>query len=137
MRFGFTMKEIGLARRKFSDQMHGAEKRGIEFKFTFLEWFEWWMNTGKWNERGNSPEQYCMSRYGDIGPYEPSNVFCNTNYENCRDANLGRKHSDEVNKKKGHPGELNGFYGKTHTAESMEKKRQTYIKNKLAKLTSN
>ena len=100
MKLGFTMKELRIARSKFTDQKNKAGKRGILFKFTFPDWLEWWVNTGKWHERGKRPDQYCMSRYGDLGPYELGNVFCNTNLQNCISANLGRKHGPEVLEKR-------------------------------------
>ena len=40
-------------------------------------------------------------------------------------ANIGKKYSDEVNAKKGLPGELNPFYGKHHTQESIDKANKT------------
>lgn len=39
--------------------------------------------------------------------------------------NKGRKHSDEINKKKGLNGEFNAFFGKTHSKESKEKMSKT------------
>jgi hypothetical protein len=134
MRFGMTMADIGVARRKFSDQMHKADKRGIAFKFTFPEWMEWWINTGKWELRGNGKYEYCMSRYGDKGDYEPNNVFCNLNYNNCSDANKGRKNSDEVNAKKACRGNKNGFFGKTHTPEVKAKIKATWERKRIEKI---
>ena len=45
--------------------------------------------------------------------------------EKMRLANIGKKYSDEVNAKKGLPGELNPFYGKHHTQESIDKANKT------------
>ena len=44
--------------------------------------------------------------------------------------NLGKKYSEETNKKKGLPGEKNPFYGKHHTKESREKQSESHKGNK-------
>lgn len=57
------------------------------------------------------------------------NRFCSRSCA-IKKTNTGRKHSDEINKKKGHKGELNGFYGKKHTEETKSliglKNKKTY-----------
>jgi hypothetical protein len=66
-----------------------AKRRDIKFKFTFEEWVTWWKyNLGpEWaQKRGRRPDQYCMARIGDIGPYAVWNVKCITNEENRREA---------------------------------------------------
>ena len=44
--------------------------------------------------------------------------------EKMRQCQIGKKYSQEVNMKKGSPGELNGMYGKHHTAETKEKMKK-------------
>jgi len=44
--------------------------------------------------------------------------------------NKGRTFSDEINKKKGHPGEKNPFFGKTHSNEVKEIIRNTHLGKK-------
>jgi len=45
--------------------------------------------------------------------------------EKLRQANLGKKYSQKVNKSKGLPGEKNPFYGKTHSKETIKKILET------------
>lgn len=44
-----------------------------------------------------------------------------------RTAKLGSKHTDESKSKMGRSGELNGFYGKTHTETSKQKNRNAHL----------
>ena len=44
--------------------------------------------------------------------------------QKLRERNLGKKYPEEINKKKGRPGELNQFFGKHHTEETKEKLRE-------------
>jgi hypothetical protein len=57
----------------FFQARKNAALRGIEFKFTKAEWYEWWGDD--LSKRGQSPDSLCMGRYGDAGAYEPSNVY--------------------------------------------------------------
>lgn len=70
-----------------------AAKRGIEFLFTFEEWKNWWIETGKWEFRGVGRDKYCMCRFHDTGPYALWNVYCATNGKNLSDANRGKPKS--------------------------------------------
>jgi len=55
-----------------------SKRRGIEFLFTFEEWKQWWIDTGKWALRGRKAGCYQMCRNNDTGPYAPWNVYCDT-----------------------------------------------------------
>ena len=66
-----------------------AKFRGIDFNFTYEEWYRWWLNQGvdknvdtKWSG-GSRP---CMCRYDDKGPYEIGNVYMASNTQNVQDA---------------------------------------------------
>lgn len=83
-------------RKAFTQHKSNAKQRGIEFLFTFEQWQQWWLATGKWNQRGRGRDKYCMMRHGDVGPYSIDNVFCGTNAENVRDGNLGKVVSDKT-----------------------------------------
>jgi hypothetical protein len=67
----------------YREQKHGARGRGIEWKFTFLEWKKIWEESGHWHERGRKHGQYVMARYDDIGPYESDNVEIVLATQNC------------------------------------------------------
>lgn len=69
--------------RGFQEQRSGAKKRGIEWKLSWEEWLQWWMNTGHIDERGRNKGQYQMCRVGDIGPYALDNIYCATLEDNA------------------------------------------------------
>lgn len=52
--------------------------------------------------------------------------------EKMREINIGKKYSDETNKKKGRKGSEHPFYGKHHTNETKEKIRQANIGRKYS-----
>ena len=60
--------------RAFTDQKRNAGVRGIPWKFNLKTWWEVWEESGKFSQRGKGLGKYCMSRPGDVGPYEPGNV---------------------------------------------------------------
>lgn len=64
---------IGTPKGKYSIQKRKAAQRGIGWEFTFEDWWKMWEDSGKWENRGVKQGQYCMSRFGDTGPYSPSN----------------------------------------------------------------
>lgn len=74
---------------------NGANRRGIDFLFTFEEWFKIWMDSGHWHERGRKKGQYVMARFGDKGPYAIGNVKIILHEENASEGTTGRKLSDE------------------------------------------
>lgn len=71
-------------RNIFTQQRNGAKQRGIPWKFTFEEWCDVWLASGKWSERGRGSDQYCMHRLFDVGPYSKDNVEIITNRQNHR-----------------------------------------------------
>ncbi len=68
----------------YRSQKYGAKSRGIEWKFDFSGWLAVWIESGKLNLRGKGKGKYCMSRYGDQGAYEPSNVFIQYTMDNAK-----------------------------------------------------
>ena len=66
-----------------------AIDRGIHWDFTFETWLDVWEKSGHLAQRGRNVGQYCMSRYGDTGPYSPSNVFIQLHGANTTDAHKG------------------------------------------------
>lgn len=92
------MPSKDIRRSKYATHKGGAVSRGIPWEFTFDTWWELWERSGKWDQRGNKHGQYCMSRYGDVGPYSPSNVFIQTRDDNIKDAHIGSKRTDETKK---------------------------------------
>jgi len=90
-------------RARYCQQKCAADKRGIEWLFTFETWWKMWEESGKWELRGNKHGQYCMARFNDIGPYSPDNVEIMLATQNSTDGNkgkpgpwLGKKMSEEA-----------------------------------------
>ena len=72
--------------RNYNAQKSMAKKRGISWEFnSFEEWLTWWLQTGKFDQRGVTNEGYQMCRYNDTGPYSPTNCYCATGKENKDD----------------------------------------------------
>jgi hypothetical protein len=80
--------DIRSAKRKYASHKGQAKKRNIDWLFTFESWIHMWINSGKWEERGNKGGQYVMSRPGDDGPYSPDNVVIKTSRENVIEAHV-------------------------------------------------
>lgn len=94
------MSTKDLYRKAFTAHKSNAKRRGVEFLFTFEQWRDWWLATGKWEQRGRGRGKFCMRRHGDVGPYSLDNVFCGTNEDNLRDSNFGKVDSIETRSKK-------------------------------------
>lgn len=62
-------------RKAYDDQKRHAESRGISWEFSYEDWLEMWLLSGKWELRGKSSGKYCMARYGDQGPYSKKNCY--------------------------------------------------------------
>lgn len=70
----------------YNAQKSMAFKRGINWEFnSFEEWLSWWMQTGKFDQRGVTNDGYQMCRYNDDGPYKWNNVYCATGKQNKQD----------------------------------------------------
>ena len=78
-------------KKAYGDQKRHAEARGIEWAFTYEEWLEMWLVSGRWQERGRRLDQFCMCRFGDEGPYSRKNCFISTGQENLMQRWEGRE----------------------------------------------
>lgn len=63
-----------------------AAGRRIEWEFTFPTWWKVWQDSGKWAMRGRGKGRYCLARYGDTGPYSPTNARVITNEANAAES---------------------------------------------------
>jgi hypothetical protein len=136
-------------RKLFNQQKSNAKRRGIAWQLTFEQWSQIWLDSGKWELRGRNSGQYCMSRYGDLGPYAVDNVRIVTvningnemTYQHTEAAKLkigafhkgkqyllGKKLSEihKHNISQGNKGRIGGFVGKRHSEETKEIKRKTW-----------
>jgi hypothetical protein len=96
--------DIRSAKRKYASHKGQAKKRNIDWLFTFESWIHMWINSGKWEERGNKGHQYCMARKGDQGPYSPDNVIIKTTNQNkaeCRELGNASLPPSRLGKKNG------------------------------------
>jgi hypothetical protein len=79
--------------RKFWMQRTLAGCRGIEWQLTFPEWWQIWLDSGRYEERGrNDPRAFVMARIGDVGPYSATNVYICTTHENGREWAKNERH---------------------------------------------
>ena len=62
-------------KKAYDDQRRHAESRDIPWVFDYSDWLEMWLISGKWHDRGRESGQYCMCRYGDVGPYSKNNCY--------------------------------------------------------------
>lgn len=76
--------------KQYNDHKSGAKVRGIPFLLTFEEWLQIWEDSGHFHERGNRRNQYCMARFGDVGPYAVGNVKIILHSENSKEGNIGK-----------------------------------------------
>lgn len=81
----------GTVTRSFQYSRQGARQRGIGWEFTLWEWWQTWSTSGKWPERGQGSNSYCMCRFGDVGPYATWNVYIATNFQNLADSRENRR----------------------------------------------
>lgn len=76
-------------RKAYDDQRRHAADRGIEWQFSYEEWLEMWLESGKWEQRGKERGQYVMSRLGDEGPYS---------VRNCRIVTVGENNQERLDR---------------------------------------
>lgn len=78
--------------QSYTNHRSGARVRGVEFHFTFWEWWTLWLSSGKWDQRGKGSNQYCMARTGDEGAYAVGNVRITTVADNQSERNKTGKY---------------------------------------------
>lgn len=65
-----SSEKTGSPMNRYIHHRKSARHRNIEWNFTFKTWWQVWLESGKWNERGAG--QYSMGRNGDasapLGP---------------------------------------------------------------------
>lgn len=71
---GRNLSDAGSPAGLYTQQRRSASIRGIEWKFSFPEWWSIWVASGKWQLRGRRKDSYCMARILDTGPYATGNV---------------------------------------------------------------
>jgi hypothetical protein len=85
--YGLMENQQRRIRTAFLQQRRDSKARGIEFKFTYDDWINWWGEDIL--HRGiSSGDKLVMARYGDIGCYEPNNCYKSTSSDNVRLSSL-------------------------------------------------
>jgi hypothetical protein len=77
----------------YASQRHNALQRGIEWLFELDSWIAWWGDD--FYKRGNKVGQLMMCRYGDVGPYSPTNCCKGTAKDNAQHKSI-RYHSSKL-----------------------------------------
>jgi hypothetical protein len=94
---------MSLAKLRYARHRAQSKFRGIEFKFTFEEWYQWWLANGiDKNLPSDYPTEHdrmCMCRLGDQGAYEPSNVYMASAVKNVVDAVSNGRHRSQLVKR--------------------------------------
>jgi len=80
----------------YNSQVQTSKLRGVEWGFTFDTWLSWWEATGKLHLRGKKKGCYQMCRFGDVGPYTPENVYCDTVSANSAIPTKGKKRPESA-----------------------------------------
>jgi hypothetical protein len=123
----------------FAKQKRTSKARGIKFILSYEEWLKIWVASGHLANRGKQKGQYCMARFGDVGPYAAWNVEIITHQENSARGQLGRSPSITTREKQRQS--MLGQKLGPHSAEAKRKMslahkgKHTGIKNIRAKLT--
>ena len=80
------------ARLKYNRHKNQSKYRGIDFCFSFEQWYDWWLKHGVDKNTDTFSKQdknrLCMCRYNDEGAYSIDNVFCDTHVKNAQDSML-------------------------------------------------
>jgi hypothetical protein len=84
------------AKDSYAGHRWKANKRGIPFLLTFEEWNNWWLSNGIDKNQKQPPMSgatLCMCRFGDVGPYSLTNIYCDTISNNVKH---GRKNKTYI-----------------------------------------
>ena len=73
---------------RFGKHKRDSSKRGIDFKLSLDEWYNWWLQQGidKNIPSKLNKNTLCMCRYNDQGAYELNNIYCASLSQNQKDA---------------------------------------------------
>jgi DNA-binding XRE family transcriptional regulator len=71
--------------KAFDDQKRHAKDRNIPFLFSYSEWLEMWLISGKWENRGKQRGCFQMCRFGDEGAYSPRNCYIGSVADNQKE----------------------------------------------------
>ena len=80
--------KLSRAQTAYRVQQTKSMQRDIDFKLSFTEWYDWWLNNGidKNQTQPNTGNTLCMCRFNDRGAYELGNIYLATRAQNSSDA---------------------------------------------------
>lgn len=84
------LRSIG-AIDKFRRQRQNARNRGIPWELSLKQWWQIWLDSGKWGCRGRELGGWVMGRIGDVGAYSPGNVYICDHSENATVRSSGKQ----------------------------------------------
>lgn len=82
---GVNSYRISSPAKQYVNQMRAAQKRGIGWELSFLQWCQIWDESGRYGERGRWADSYVMARLNDFGLYAVWNVYITTLSQNVAD----------------------------------------------------
>jgi hypothetical protein len=88
-------------RKKFREQHNNAIRRKKVWNLALGDFMLVWWQSGKWHMRGRKVGCECMSRIGDTGAYERTNVFIQPFTANVSQGSLGKARPKSVRDKIG------------------------------------
>ena len=98
--YGCTAEELGkfsLAERQaFLQQKTNVKRTDTAWLLSLPRWVEFWTRSRKWDERGQGPSKYGLSRIDPAGPFSTDNVRVVRNYES---AMSGRNRKSAANRR--------------------------------------
>jgi len=74
---------------QYITQRDNANRRNVEWQFTFEQWLDWW--GADLDKRGRKANSLCMARKNDIGPYSSGNCVKRTKVENVQEWHAASK----------------------------------------------
>ena len=96
------MTDLKIAKHRYAVQKAGAKARNVEWQLTFEEWNSWWIKNGIDKNISNSslgPDQPCMCRNNDTGPYSLDNIYLASRKQNSIDSRQNKKYISPPPKK--------------------------------------
>jgi len=84
-----------IAKLRFQTQRSNSKTgRGIDFKLSFDEWYNWWLSNGIDKNTDTRPD-LCMCRFKDEGAYSLDNIYLATRSQNIRDGFKNNRHQNK------------------------------------------
>lgn len=120
-----TTEQMRKAKKQYDNQSWKAvNTKGIDWHFTFQDWLDKWLSSGKYELRGCRKGQYVMARFNDVGPYSYGNTKIITCSENAIEASMNEKSiRANVNRKLSNTGKIHPPV----TDDTKEKLRQVHL----------